>query len=92
MIEISRDGEYSSDNAVNCAYIYVAGSPGTDAASVAKTVPFSDEILIDLDPDGNPIGIELLNQTARIPIESLISAFPALENARSQFSAQVESI
>ncbi len=87
MIEISRDGEYSSDNAVNCTYIYVAGSPGTDTASVATTVPFSDEILIDLDPDGNPIGIELLDLSVNIPIESLISAFPVLESARSQFTA-----
>ncbi len=92
MIEGSRNSGYSSDAAVNCAYIYVAGSPGTDTASVAKTVSFSDEILIDLDSDGNPIGIELLNQSVNIPIESLISAFPTLESARSQFSAQVESI
>ncbi len=92
MTEVSRNSGYSSDAAVNCAYIYVASTPTADSVSVAKTVPFSDEILIDLDPDGNPIGIELLNQTARIPIESLISAFPALENSRSQFSAQVENI
>ncbi len=92
MIEISRDGEYSSDAAVNCAYIYVASTPTADSVSVAKTVPFSDEIFIDFDSNGNPIGIELLNQSVNIPIESLISAFPTLESARSQFSAQAESI
>lgn len=50
---------------------YVTFSDGP----VAKTVAINDDLNIDLDEQGNVLGIEYLNLKAELPEERLISEF-----------------
>jgi uncharacterized protein YuzE len=74
----STDGK-PTGSLLDCAYFYVSDLPESQRNPVASTVAFSQEILVDLDFDGIPVGIELLDSTMCVPVEALVAAFPDLQ-------------
>ncbi|GEM_PF-1035955 len=79
MIDTAGTDGKPSSSSLGCSYFYVSDFPESQDISVASTVAFSDEILVDLDSDGIPVGIELLDSTKCVPVEALITAFPDLQ-------------
>jgi len=57
------------DTTVHAAYIALSAEP------VARTVEFSEEILVDLDEHGIAVGIEVLNEGAELPFSALLNSF-----------------
>jgi uncharacterized protein YuzE len=57
------------DEASSMAYVTFSGGP------VAKTVAINDDLNIDLDENGNVLGIEYLNLKVELPEERLIDEF-----------------
>ena len=65
MIKITFDKE------ADAAYIYLKDIlPG----EVAETISLNDSVNIDLDKDGKTLGIEILDATKNLPINTLKSA------------------
>ena len=54
------------DKIANAAYLYFK-----KAQKVAKTVPVSEDVIIDLDSNGNVLGVEILNASKNIDINQL---------------------
>lgn len=93
MTDVTADSRYSFDTNVNCSYVYFVQPPLEACTPVVhSTVAFSDEILIDCDADGNPIGMELLDREVNIPIEALIAAYPTLTTARTQLLSLAKNV
>ena len=57
------------DTTLGAAYIRLSTEP------VAKTVEFSDEIMIDLDVHNVAVGIEVLSEGTMLPFEALTNDF-----------------
>lgn len=57
------------DTTLHAAYIELSTEP------VVRTVAFSDDIQIDLDRFGVAVGIEVLDENARLPFDELLSEF-----------------
>jgi uncharacterized protein YuzE len=62
MLEEDPKVQLSYDQRRNIAYIRFRDSVGVEV----ETVPLSDEVNIDLAPDGTLFGIELLNANAQL--------------------------
>ena len=59
------------DKEADAAYIYLKDIlPG----EVAETISLNDSVNIDLDKDGKTLGIEILDATKNLPINTLKSA------------------
>jgi uncharacterized protein YuzE len=59
----------SIDNEAGAGYISLSKSP------VASTKPLGGGVLVDLDAEGNVIGIEVLSLDINLPIERLVKEF-----------------
>lgn len=59
----------SIDTAADAAYIQLSHEP------VARTVEFSDEVMIDLDEHDVVVGVELLDQATPVPFTELHTQF-----------------
>lgn len=57
------------DATLGCAYIELSKT------DVARTIEFSEEILIDVDKFGVAVGIELLDEGTVLPFEELVDRF-----------------
>jgi uncharacterized protein YuzE len=57
--------EITFDKQADAMYIYL------QKKKVFETKEITDDTLVDLDRDGNVIGIELLSASKRIPVEKL---------------------
>ena len=57
------------DKIANAAYLYLK-----KAQKVTKTLPVSDDIIIDLDAKGGVLGIEILNASKNIDVNDLSTA------------------
>ncbi|MEK6792927.1 MAG: DUF2283 domain-containing protein [Nanoarchaeota archaeon] len=62
--------EYDKD--VDCAYIYLDGSIQNGESK--KTIEINDNIIVDLNADGQLIGIEVLDASKVLSKKALIGA------------------
>ncbi len=58
-----------ADPAANAAYVAISDAP------VARTVPFSESVLVDLAGDGAVAGIELLKLNAAVDVAGLADRY-----------------
>lgn len=60
--------KYSYDPEADAAYIHLASIKNIE---VSETKELSDDILVDYDKDGRPVGIEILRVKGRVPSKTL---------------------
>ena len=54
------------DEKYNIAYLYITNEMNNGSKIELKSVTISDDVVVDLLPDGNIFGIELLNANTQI--------------------------
>ncbi len=62
------------DPKADAAYIYLTENKGSSSNSktkVAETKELSDEIFVDYDSEGRPLGIEIIGVKDRVPSKTL---------------------
>ena len=62
--------ELRIDADANAGYVSIRSQ-----AAVARTERFSDSVLIDVAPDGAPVGIELLTLTATVDTDGIANRY-----------------
>lgn len=61
---------YTYDPQADALYIYLR-----DDASVSKTIQVDDQRNVDVDAEGNAVGIEILSPGSFFPVQDLITRF-----------------
>ena len=69
-MELTYDPDY------NIAYLQLGKCDGSGSAPQLRTVGVSDELNVDLAPDGSVYGIELLNANAQLGASARIAVGP----------------
>ena len=68
------------DAAADCAYIAISDAP----PAVARTEPFAESVLIDVDDVGQLVGIELLTLTATVDVLELAARYRLPDTVRDE--------
>ena len=71
--------ELRVDTAADCAYIAIRAGQ-----KVARTEPFGDSVLIDLDDDDRLVGIELLTLTADVDVCGIANRYGLPDTVRNE--------
>jgi uncharacterized protein YuzE len=62
------------------------------SSSVARTVEFDSGTLVDVDDDGQPVGIEVIHPARQWPVEAIIDRFGFSGREATQLRLLAESV
>ncbi len=64
------------DSAADAAYIYLVEEP-----EVSRSIMINENLVVDLDPQGTAVGIEILAASAGFALEDVITRFKLTDHA-----------